>query len=62
MLFVTIIYVVVHSNLVYGFENGFGDSFSFLSLSLSLSLCIDDASCKSLFWSLCVFSGIHEVS
>jgi hypothetical protein len=25
-------------------------------------VCIDDASCKSLFWCLSVFSGIREIS
>jgi hypothetical protein len=55
MLFVTIIYVVVHSNLVYGFENGFGDSFSFLSLSLSLSLSALMMRPAKAYFGLCVY-------
>jgi hypothetical protein len=54
MLFVTITYVVVHSNLEYGFENGFGDSFSFLSLSLSRLSALMMRPAKAYF-GLCVY-------
>jgi hypothetical protein len=65
MLFVTIVYVVAHCNLCMDDEVRewiWGFSLFLFCFPPFFFVCIDDASCKSLFWSLSAFSGIHEVS